>query len=152
MSRTIVLYDDHTWEELQPDEVPPADTSSEYLSPHFRVAEFDCNHCGQYGSMVDPQLLVVLEELRAHFNGSPVTINSGVRCPEHNRNVGGASNSCHLSHGSLTGKPCAADIVVSGQAPSTVHAYLTSKYPDRYGIGHYSSFTHIDVREQKARW
>ena len=26
------------------------------------------------------------------------------------------------------------------------------KYPDKYGIGMYSSFTHIDTRRTKARW
>lgn len=37
----------------------------------------------------------VLEPLRQHF-GKPISINSGYRCPELNRAVGGARNSYHM--------------------------------------------------------
>jgi len=119
-----------------------------YVSPHFRKTEFDCNHCGCYGELVSEELLEVLEDVRAHFGEAPVTINSGVRCAFHNANVGGASNSRHLDT-----YADAADIVVSGVTPHTVHAYLVGKYPSQYGLGSYSSFTHIDTRPNgPARW
>ena len=119
-----------------------------YASPHFLYAEFDCNHCGKYGNAISTELLEVLEDVRAYFGGAPVTINSGVRCEQHNAAVGGASNSRHKVE-----YADAADIVVSGQAPSTVHAYLDKTYSGQYGLGQYSSFTHIDVRPNgPARW
>ena len=119
-----------------------------YVSPHFRYSEFDCNHCGKYGDLISAELVGVLEELRAHFGGKAVTINSGVRCDFHNQNVGGATNSRHKIENAD-----AADIVVAGVAPSTVHEYLTQEYPGQYGIGRYSSFTHIDTRPGgAARW
>lgn len=122
-----------------------------YLSPHFRISEFDCNHCGKHGKEIDPELLAVLEDVREYYD-SYIVVNSGVRCPIHNRAVDGAQNSTHLSEGSLTGTPCAADIVVNDVPPENVRKYLTRKYPDKYGIGKYSSFTHIDVRPTMARW
>lgn len=124
-----------------------SDDPNRYLSPHFKAKEFACRcGCG-FGpgdGDVDAELLVVLEETREHFD-APITINSGCRCLSHNRNVGSTDKSQHV-------KGTAADIRVSGVAPSVVHGHLTEFYPDEYGIGGYSSFTHIDVRDHKARW
>ena len=119
-----------------------------YVSPHFRIAEFNCNHCGKGGDLISRELLEVLEDVRAHFGGKPVTVNSGVRCDFHNKAVGGANNSRHKMENAD-----AADIVVQDVAPATVHAYVIGKYPTKYGIGHYASFTHLDVRPSgPARW
>ncbi|EHO5970626.1 serine/threonine protein kinase [Salmonella enterica] len=113
------------------------------ISKHFKRKEFSCR-CGCGQDTVDAELLVILEDVREHF-GRPVIINSANRCPTHNKRVGGATRSVHL-----TGK--AADIVVKGIAPDIVHAYLTTKYPNSYGIGKYNTFTHVDSRSVKSRW
>lgn len=68
-------------------------------------------------------------------------INSGNRCPTHNKNVGGAANSYHV-------RGRAADIVIKGVSPDIVHAYLDGKYPTQYGLGKYKTFTHIDSRSK----
>jgi hypothetical protein len=49
-------------------------------------------------------------------------------------------------------KPRAADIVVRGKTPREVYEYLDERYPNKYGIGSYETFTHIDTRVKKARW
>ena len=115
------------------------------LSANFSRSEFKCkcNKCSY--DTVDSELIDVLEMLKAYFRGAKVTIGSGHRCPEHNAAVGGAENSMHL-----TGK--AADIYVEGFNPAEVARYLKEKYPDRFGIGEYNTFTHCDVRNEKARW
>ncbi|MBU9866803.1 D-Ala-D-Ala carboxypeptidase family metallohydrolase [Rahnella aceris] len=113
------------------------------LSEHFSRQEFACR-CGCGFCDIDPALVPVLEELREHF-GQPVTINSACRCLVHNQNEGGAAHSQHLLG-------MAADIVVKNRTPALVADYLEHKYPYKYGIGRYSSFTHIDVRLTKARW
>ena len=46
----------------------------------------------------------------------------------------------------------AADFIVRGVAADDVATYLEQQYPDRYGIGRYTGRTHLDVREDKARW
>ncbi|MGR7921927.1 D-Ala-D-Ala carboxypeptidase family metallohydrolase [Zobellella denitrificans] len=111
---------------------------------HFQRREFACK-CGCGFDAVDAELLGVLEQLRADLGGHAVTITSACRCDSHNRKVGGARNSVHR-----LGK--AADIQVRGIAPARVADYLERTYPGRYGIGRYATFTHIDVREQAARW
>lgn len=113
------------------------------LNNYFKRKEFACR-CGCGTSTVDAELLQVVTDVREHF-GAPVVITSGHRCSKHNANVGGAKNSMHL-----TGK--AADIKVTGVSPMEVRAYLCNKYTDKYGIGAYPTFTHIDVRGNKARW
>ncbi len=70
---------------------------------------------------------------------------SGYRCEVHNKNVGGAKRSKHKLG-------IAADIIIKDTSPNKVHKYLTNKYSTKYGIGSYAYFTHIDVRECKARW
>lgn len=113
------------------------------LNQYFKRSEFACR-CGCGTSTVDAELLQVITDVREHF-GRPVIINSGHRCAKHNSAVGGAKNSVHL-----TGK--AADIRVAEFAPRVVASYLEEKYPSLYGIGRYGTFTHIDVRDVKARW
>ena len=113
------------------------------LNQYFKRSEFACR-CGCGASTVDAELLQVITDIREYF-GLPVTINSGHRCAKHNASVGGKANSVHL-----TGK--AADIRVKGKDAGAIASYLEHKYQDKYGIGRYATFTHIDVRDGKARW
>lgn len=113
------------------------------MNKYFKRGEFACK-CGCGFSVVDVELLEVLTDVRKHFN-LPITINSACRCEEHNKAVGGADGSKHKLG-------IAADIVVRGVSPNTVHEYLVNKHPGRYGIGKYNTFTHIDVRDGNARW
>lgn len=64
-----------------------------YLSEHFQVRELSCRHCGRV--YVTPLLMTMLESLRSRV-GVPLTINSGYRCPVHNRNLNGAPSSKHM--------------------------------------------------------
>ncbi len=64
------------------------------LSRHFRELEFRCHHCGRLPH-VSHRLVQLLEDLRA-ITGQPLRVVSGYRCPEWNRQVGGAESSRHL--------------------------------------------------------
>ena len=110
---------------------------------HFTRKEFACK-CGCGQDTVDYELVTVLDRMREYF-GVPIIINSGNRCKKYNKKVGGKKNSQHLVSK-------AADVVVSGVDPEIVRDYLELRYPDRYGIGRYATFTHIDVRKGRARW
>lgn len=113
------------------------------FSQNFKRSEFACR-CGCGFDAVDVELLEVLEDLRQNF-GRPVIINSACRCESHNRFVKGARNSIHVR-----GK--AADVRINDVPPAAIATYLERKYPDKYGVGRYPTFTHIDVRSDKARW
>ena len=114
-----------------------------YISKNFRVREFACKD-GSDPIFIDDDLVGVLQQIRDHF-GKAVTITSAFRTASHNKKVGGATYSQHLY-----GK--AADIKVSGVAPSVVADYVETLMPGTGGIGRYSTFTHVDVRKVKSRW
>ena len=124
------------------------------LTKNFNREEFDCK-CGcEMPSSVFYEVELLAEELqviRDHFK-APIQINSAYRCPSHNKAIGGVSNSQHV-----LGK--ASDIVIKGYTPDEVADELEVMLEDEClfpfhlgGIGRYNTFTHIDIRANKARW
>lgn len=108
---------------------------------YFTREEFRCKCGGKYcnGFPAEPQekLLRVADRVREHF-GNPMTVSSGVRCPTHNANVGGVSNSRHLS-----GK--AMDFCVSGFPAAMVLSYVQQQKDIRYTYAIDSNFVHMDI-------
>ena len=113
------------------------------LATNFKVKEFACKD-GSDPIFIAPELVEILQKIRTHF-GKAVTINSAYRTASYNKKVGGATYSQHC-YG------MAADIKVAGVAPKDVADYVKNLMPNKGGIGRYSTFTHVDVREVKSRW
>lgn len=109
------------------------------LSQHFSRHEFACK-CGCGFDTVDAALLATLERVRTHYD-RPVTINSGCRCPAHNKAIDGSPRSQHM-----LGR--AADIVVAGVMPNRVADFFDD-HPG--GLCRYDTFTHVDSRGYAAR-
>lgn len=114
---------------------------NEQLTPHFRLGEF--LHKGSTAELTPAilanikNLAVKLEFIRSAIGDRPIHITSAFRTKAHNKAVGGARASYHL-----TGK--AADIVVLGMSPRTVQSILRrAKWGG--GLGCYWNFTHVDV-------
>ena len=117
--------------------------SGEKLSANFKVSEFACKGSGCCAAVkVDDKLVTYLQLIRDHFS-KPVTVNSGYRCPVHNKRVGGAAQSKHMGG-------MAADIAVEGVKPAEVAKYAESL--GIRGIGLYPTFVHIDTRTKKSFW
>lgn len=114
------------------------------VSKHFRVREFSSKD-GADKVLIDDDLVKLLENIREASGGKSVTINSGYRSPEHNKAVGGVSNSQHV-------KGTAADIVVADTDPLTVGQIAEYYLNTKGGIGVYKSFTHVDTRATRSRW
>ena len=108
---------------------------------HFKRSEFACHCGGEYcnGFPVEMQqkLIVVADRVRDHFK-APVQVSSGVRDSRHNANVGGVSNSRHLS-----GK--AMDFAVRGKTSAQVLAYVQKQPEIRYAYAIDGSFVHMDI-------
>ena len=114
------------------------------LSKNLSRKEFKCP-CGCGKDTVDAELVVVIQDVRDEFL-RPVHINSGHRCIAHNQSVGGSKNSMHLE-----GR--AGDIKLDYIDVNVVYEYLDKKYPDKYGIGLYKTFVHIDTKSgDPRRW
>lgn len=118
------------------------------LSKNFTIIEFACKGAGCCSTVeIDDDLVKYLQMIRDHF-GKPVNINSGYRCPTHNKRIGGAPGSYHA-------KGMAADISVNGVAPAEVAKYAESIGVK--GIGLYETakdgyFVHVDTRTTKSFW
>ena len=107
---------------------------------HFTRDEFKCK-CGKYcdGFPIEPEkkLVTVADRVREHF-GKAAIVSSGVRCKQHNANVGGVANSRHL-----TGK--AMDFRVSGKSASEVLAYAQKQPEIRYAYAIDKNYIHMDI-------
>ena len=122
---------------------PQAPTGIE-LVPGFTDNEFVCKCCGKYWA--DPVMLGGLATIRRILN-KPVIITSAYRCPKHNKEVGGATNSLHLR-----GK--AVDIYIKGvTAADMAKMAETVEVFRNGGIGTYTpeEFIHVDTGP-KRRW
>lgn len=111
------------------------------LSANFKVKEFACKD-GSDKVLIDTELVDLLQKIRNHFNKS-VKITSGYRTATHNKKVGGTKNSYHLVG-------MASDIQVTGVNPILVAMYAEKL--NAGGIGVYSTFVHVDTRQQNSRW
>ena len=114
------------------------------VSEHFKLSEFKCKDNSRV-VILNNELVAVLEKARWHFNKA-IHVNSGYRTVAYNSTLKDASPKSQHTRGN------AADIVVSGVKPIDVYNYFNETYPDTYGVGIYSTFVHIDVRPNKARW
>ena len=108
---------------------------------HFEKKEFKCKcgniYCNGYPAEVQEKLIRVADRVRDHF-GAVATVSSGLRCTRHNANVGGVSNSRHL-----TGK--AMDFCIKGKSASEVLAYVQKQSEIRYAYAIDSQFVHMDI-------
>ena len=117
---------------------------SRQITEHFRVYEFACSD-GSDVVFISTALVEILENIRVHF-GAAVTVTSGYRTVSYNKTVSGSSSASQHCNG------LAADIKVAGVSPAAVADYAEQLLGDHGGVGRYSTFTHIDVRADKARW
>lgn len=113
------------------------------IQPNFKVKEFACKD-GSDPVFISPKLAELLQKIRNNY-GKAVNINSGYRTASYNKKVGGATYSQHL-YGT------AADIRITGVRPKDLAAYIETLMPNTGGIGIYSNFVHVDVRETRSRW
>lgn len=113
-----------------------------WTNKYFTKDEFKCKcggkYCNGYYNQPNETLVRAAIKLREHFN-APVTISSGLRCPTHNANEGGVSNSRHI-----LGK--AMDFKVQGKTSAQVVSWIKSNLPEiRYTYSINSNYTHMDV-------
>jgi uncharacterized protein YcbK (DUF882 family) len=101
---------------------------------------------------MDYETITAVQESADHFaaqlgiDKATVRINSAHRCFEYNRSIGSTDKSQHPLGRAI-------DYTIDGVSPADLYDYLVTKYPDKYGIGSYDSFTHIDTRSNgPARW
>lgn len=116
------------------------------MAKYFDVSEFACKCCGGLPENgIDVRLQNVLDAMRERA-GQPLILSCAYRCPTHNAEVGGVSNSQHLLG---TG----ADVICPDNMTVDELADLAIKC-GADGVGRYynSYFVHVDTRGYKAYW
>ena len=150
------------------------------LSDYFGSNEFQCpcKSCIGVEPIVDPKLISNLEKLRAILNADlkpgekehGLTVTSGCRCPDYNRDEHGAKGSQHL-YNPVTGQPGrAADVYCRTRPTREVYeaaltipafkgiglappqaAILPDKATGRPGRPALPGYVHVDVRPDVLR-
>jgi len=113
--------------------------SNQRLSQHFKASEFRCKD-GAVWWFVAPELVELLEKIRAELGAIPLVVISGYRTPSHNKREGGSPTSFHM--GGL-----AADFYAAGVAPGRLAQ--VARAVGAGGVGTYSSFVHVDIWERR---
>ena len=105
---------------------------------YFTRAEFrcPCGRCGGFPAEPAEKLVRLADQVREHF-GAPALPSSGVRCPEHNKEVGGVWNSYHLAGKAL-------DFRIDGKSAAQVLAFVKT-LPVHYAYAIDGSYVHMDV-------
>ena len=121
------------------------------LTANFSLSEFKCKDGTDVPTELMPNVKKLANELQKlrDLLDEPIYINSGYRTPSYNKKIGGARNSFHV-------QAKAADIVVKSLSPKQLHSkieyFISQGVLNFKGIGLYSTFVHVDVRDKKARW
>lgn len=115
------------------------------LTAHFNVQEFRCKCGGTHDVVIDSALVSKLEQLFTAIDCSKIIINSGYRCANHDKNVGGNGSGQHT-------KGTAADIVCydrSGEKISSKKVCCAAQDLNFGGIANIDNTytaTHVDTR------
>ena len=64
-----------------------------YFSGRVDQKRLSCEHCGDSG--MDDQFMIDANKARKYAD-VPMVVNSGARCPVHNKKIGGVANSSHV--------------------------------------------------------
>jgi uncharacterized protein YcbK (DUF882 family) len=122
------------------------------LTANFSRAEFDCKDGTQVPERFIPNVRKLAEQLQAlrdHIKEPVMITGSGYRTPEHNRRVGGATNSQHLT---ASGADINARNYTPRQLANVIEKLIREGKMMQGGIGVYKGFVHYDIRGTRARW
>lgn len=120
---------------------------------YFTREEFRCQCGGKYcnGFPAEPaeETVRLADEIRRRA-GVPLNVNSGVRCKQHNADVGGVWNSLHLTGQAIDLAPIGGNISVA-RLQEIAEQVQAERMPNRGGLGRYDWGVHID-NGKYSRW
>jgi len=114
---------------------------------HFSPKEFKCScGCGLGYESMKESVLTLVDNIRAKC-GFPIIVTSSIRCPKHNKKIGGVKNSFHCQ-----GLAC--DLTPLKKDNFELLCVVSEKLNPNGGVGIYPKniFVHVDCRGQRARW
>ena len=120
----------------------PAPEADDWWSgiQYFSRKEFACKcgrYCNGYPAQMQRGIVELADRARGELKGAGF-VSSGLRCSQHNANVGGVSDSRHL-----TGK--AVDLRIEGKPARQTLAWAQRQPEVRYAYAIDTSFVHMDI-------
>lgn len=120
----------------------PTPETSDWWSKiqYFSRKEFACKcgrYCDGYPAQMQRRVVELADRARAELKGVGL-VSSGLRCRQHNLNVGGVSDSRHLS-----GK--AVDLRIEGKSARQTLAWAQKQPEVRYAYAIDTNFVHMDI-------
>ena len=109
------------------------------LTDNFDREEYACK-CGCGKDDIKDELAIKVQQVRDTLNKS-ITINSGIRCTNHNSTINATPTSSHIGG-------WAADLKYTGSAERYALLYAILPIFDRVGIA--KTFIHVDVDANKT--
>lgn len=120
---------------------------------YFARGECRCKcggrYCNGYPAEMGEETMRMADEIRRRA-GVPLSVNSGVRCKQHNADVGGVWNSLHLTGQAIDLAPIGGNISVA-KLQEIAKEVMAEKLPGRGGLGTYQWGVHID-NGKYSRW
>lgn len=120
---------------------------------YFARGECRCKCGGRYcnGFPVEmaEETVRLADEIRRRA-GVPLNVNSGVRCKQHNADVGGVWNSLHLTGQAIDLAPIGGNISTT-RLQEIAEQVQVEKMPGRVGLGRYDWGVHVD-NGKYSRW
>ena len=107
---------------------------------YFSRKEFACKcgrYCDGYPAQMQRGVVELADRAREELKGVGL-VSSGLRCPQHNANVGGVSNSRHLN-----GK--AIDLRIEGKSARQTLAWVQKQPEVRYAYAIDAYYVHMDI-------
>jgi len=117
--------------------------ANRHVTEHFRLEELVCPCCERI--RITPGFYIhmeLLERLRRDY-GEPIMVNSGYRCPDHNKEIGGTENSWHMRFATDLGET---------DEDKRRELYKIALSLNFGGIGLYTWGIHLDMRPEPYRW
>lgn len=115
------------------------------ITDHFNSCEFNCKCGNTHNTLISTKLATMLEVLFGTLHCSKIIVNSGYRCPTHDKSVGGTGSGQHTLG-------TAADVVCYSKDGSIISSKVVSCVAQDLGFtgianidSSYQS-THLDVR------
>lgn len=132
------------------------------LTKNISDHELKCN-CGGCDVRIQDHepIIQIVQDVCDHFARKlgvekvTLAITSAARCYVYNRlpiEFGGAGSNDESQHPRCNAMDIKIFVNNIQVSPVDIHHYLVTKYPDKYGLGLYKTFVHIDARSIKARW
>lgn len=120
---------------------------------YFTREEFRCQcggkYCNGFPAEMAEETVRLADEIRLRA-GVPLKVNSGLRCGRHNADVGGVSNSLHLTGQAIDLAPIGGNISVA-RLQEIAEQVQAERMPGRGGLGRYEWGVHVD-NGKYSRW